>query len=171
MSRNLALHTVRAPSGGTLVWHGIITVRPSGESGKIYFTLPKASMTVLLKVWGQFHRILSDSGYLRSHTHSYKCASPDYNGFEAHWTSVATQSGHINSASAGTGVATTEVPKTVNLHVDGGAADNLWTNETTEQASGEQDISSDVSTAGEHYLELKETGAKGGQLQYEIRAS
>lgn len=177
-----------------MVWNDIIDIKGNDQTGKIYITLPNASMTVKMKMWGQFYRSPANADFLKDHQHA-SGGSHSHNLWawrlwkstreidtheysEGAWYSGWIQSvgGHQHAAaSAGSGLTTTDVPKTVEIWIDGvdrtSALGGPWGDGVAEFASGELDISSYVSSSGEHYIEIKETGAVGGRIQYELRAN
>lgn len=166
------------PAGFPMVWNDIIDVKPSDQTGKIYVTLPNASMTVKLKLWGQFYRAPANADFLKSHSHNLWAWRlwKSTREIDTHEYSEGAWHGNwIQGTSAGSGLTTTNAPKTVQIWIDGtdrtAALGGPWGDGTTEFATGELDLSSYLTTAGEHYIEIKETGAVGGRIQYEIQAS
>lgn len=169
------------PSWGTagglpMAWHGIVDVKASNQTGRIYTTLPNASMTVKLKMWGQFYRSPANADFLRSHKHNLYTHDESGDSIKQAWSCTkGWGSTWMQNSSAGSGLVTTNAPKTVEIWIDGtdrtSALGGPWGNGTAEFATGELDISSYVTASGEHYINIKETGAVGGRIQYEIRAS
>jgi len=179
--------------GGPMVWHDIIDVKPLDQTGKIYITLPIAAMTVKMKMWGQFYRSPANASFLRSHGHSGVSShkhtlkvdglggdlAHSGSGFYETQDQIYSAGGHTHpDASAGSGLTTSNVPKDVHIWINGtdrtSALGGPWGDGSNEFPAGELDISAYMTTAAEHYLEIKldpTTGTVGGRIQYEIQAS
>jgi len=147
-------------------------------------------MTVKMKMWGQKYRSPASADFLRDHghtgvgNHAHNLKVDGLGGDLAHSGSgfyktqdqIYGAGGHTHpTASAGSGLVTTNVPKTVQIWINGidrtSVLGGPWGDGINEFPTGELDISTYMATAAEHYIEIKENGAVGGRIQYEIRAS
>jgi len=114
--------------------------------------------------WGGNHNHSITTGNAStSHTHSFSGSTGSHNISHSH-----SFTGTVGSAGSGlgvTGMALGILPTGVSVYVDGYLAAGPFDGEF---ASGQLDLSSYITTAGEHTIEIVEDGGTGGRLTYNL---